>query len=377
MDTVLYGLSPQQREDRASFAAFVDDHLVPEADRWDREQRLTDSIVELLGKSRLLVPTLPTEAGGSGMDVETYGLLSEELGRGCGNIRNLVAVQGMVAHAILKWGTREQADRWVPRIGTGETVGAFALTEPEAGSDARNGSMTAERTGAGFVLNGRKKWMSFGQRAGIFLVFARLESEPAAFVVERGTDGFRTEPISGLLGLRASELAELTFDGCVVPESHLISRGRLTFDLLATGSLDYGRYSTAYGSVGLAQACLTASLEYTRERTQFGVPLRDHQLVRRMLTDMISSVEAARLLCRQAGVLRARNHKDAIRQTLIAKYVASRAGFAAANDAVQLHGANGIGPDFPVQRHLRDAKVQEIIEGTSQIQQLQIAEMTL
>ncbi|MEU6095976.1 acyl-CoA dehydrogenase [Streptomyces sp. NPDC047079] len=160
-------------------------------------------------------------------------------------------------------------------------------------------------------------------------------------------------------------------------QANLISHGRLTFDLLATGSLDYCRYSTAYGSVGLAQACLTASLEYTRERTRFGVPIRDHPLVRRMLTDMISSVEAARLLCRQAGVLRARNHKDAIRQTLIAKYAASRTGLQVAEDAVQLHGANGIGPDFPVQRHLRDAKVQEIIEGTSQIQQLQIAEMTL
>lgn len=372
-----YALTDRQREDQAGFAAFVDDHLVAEAGRWDREERLSDDIVDLLGKSRLLVPTLPTEAGGSGMDVETYGLLSEELGRGCGNIRNLVAVQGMVAHAILKWGTKAQSDRWVPRIGTGETVGAFALTEPEAGSDARNGSLTAERTGAGFVLNGRKKWISFGQRAGIFLVFAQLDGEPAAFVVERGTEGFRTEPISGLLGLRASELAELTFDGCVVPADQLISHGRLTFDLLATGSLDYGRYSTAYGSVGLAQACLSASLDYARERRQFGVPLGDHQLVRGLLTDMISSVEAARLLCRQAGALRARAHKDAVRQTLIAKYVASRTGFQVANDAVQLHGANGVGPHFPVQRHLRDAKIQEIIEGTSQIQQLQIADMTL
>ena len=372
-----YALTPQQEQDQAAFAAWVDAHLVPEADRWDREERLSDAVVARLGQDRLLVPTLPREAGGRDMDVETYGLLSEELGRGCGNVRNLVAVQGMVAHALLKWGTREQADRWVPRIGTGETVGAFALTEPGAGSDARNGAMTARRTGAGFTLNGRKKWISFGQRAGIFLVFAQLDGEPAAFVVERGTEGFRTEPIGGLLGLRASELAELVFDDCVVPEDHLVSHGRLTFDLLATGSLDYGRYSTAYGSVGLAQACLAASLAYARERTQFGVPLGEHQLVRGMLTDMIASVEAARLVCRQAGALRARAHRDAVRQTLIAKYVASRTGFRVASDAVQLHGANGVGPDYPVQRHLRDAKIQEIIEGTSQIQQLQIAELTL
>ncbi|MET9359925.1 acyl-CoA dehydrogenase family protein [Streptomyces sp. NPDC006632] len=372
-----YALTGQQREDQAAFARFADDHLLPHANQWDRDQALSDDIVALLGKSRLLVPTLPTEAGGQAMDTETYGLLSEELGRGCGNIRNLVAVQGMVAHALLKWGTKEQSDRWVPRIGTGESVGAFALTEPETGSDARNGSMTAERVGETFVLNGRKKWISFGQRAEIFLVFARLDGDPAAFVVERGTEGFTTEPISGLLGLRASELAELSFDDCAVPAANLISHGRLTFDLVATGSLDYGRFSTAYGSVGLAQGCLTASLEYARERTQFGVPLGEHQLVRGLLTDMTASVEAARLLCRQAGALRAANHRDAIRQTLIAKYFASRAGFQAASDAVQLHGANGVGPDFPVQRHLRDAKIQEIIEGTTQIQQLQIADLTL
>nr|AFU82610.1 acyl CoA dehydrogenase [Streptomyces sp. K01-0509] len=372
-----YALTAEQREDQSAFAAFADEHLLPRANQWDREQRLSDEIVELLGKERLLVPTLPVEAGGRAMDVMTYGLLSEELGRGCGNIRNLVAVQGMVAHAILKWGSKEQADRWVPRIGTGETVGAFGLTEPEAGSDARSGTTSAERVGEGFVLNGRKKWISFGQRAGIFLVFAKLDGESAAFVVERGTPGFSTTPITDMLGLRASELAELTFENCVVPKANLISHGRLTFDLLATGSLDYGRYSTAYGAVGLAQGCLPASLDYARERTQFGVPLKEHQLVRGILTDMISGVDAARLLCRQAGALRATAHRDAIRQTLIAKYVASQTGFRVANDAVQLHGANGVGPDFPVQRHLRDAKIQEIIEGTSQIQQVQIADLTL
>jgi alkylation response protein AidB-like acyl-CoA dehydrogenase len=372
-----YALTTEQQDERAAFAAFADARLVPEADRWDREQKLDDGIIGQLAESRLLVPTLPAEAGGSSMDMMTYGLLSEELGRGCGNIRNLVAVQGMAAHAILRWGTKEQADRWVPRIGTGESVGAFALTEPDTGSDARGGTMTAERTGAGFVLNGTKKWISFGQRAGIFLVFARLDGDPGAFVVERGTPGFSTEPISGLLGLRASELAKLTFDGCVVPGENLISSGRLTFDLLATGSLDYGRFSTAYGAVGLAQACLTASLDYARKRRQFGAPLGDHQLVRELLTEMISSVEAARLLCRQAGALRTAGHRDAVRQTLIAKYVASRTGSRVANDAVQLHGANGVGPDYPVQRHLRDAKIQEIIEGTNQIQQLQIADLTL
>jgi glutaryl-CoA dehydrogenase (non-decarboxylating) len=374
---VQYQLTAQQREDRARFAAFADDRLVPMAGRWDREQRLPDQIMADLGKAGWLVPTLPAQAGGAGMDMLTYGLFSEEIGRGCGSVRNLVAVQGMVAHAILRWGRGPQAQDWVSRVASGEMTGAFALTEPGAGSDARGGTMTAERAGAGFVLTGRKKWISFGQRAGIFLVFARLDGEPAAFVVERGSPGLLIEPITDLLGLRACELAELRFDGCAVPAGNLIGHGRLVFDLVATASLDYGRYSTACGCVGLAQACLDASLRYARDRVQFGTAIAGHQLIRELLTDMISSVEAARLLCRQAGAMRAERDRDAVRQTLIAKYVASRTAFRAASAAVQLHGADGVGPGYPVERYLRDAKIQEIIEGTSQIQQLQIAEMTL
>lgn len=370
-----YSLTHQQLADQAAFAAFTDECLVPGADQWDRDQRLPAGIVTALAKSGWLVPTLPAQAGGTAMDMMTFGLFCEEIGRGCGSVRNLVAVQGMVAHAILRWGTRRQADRWVPAIGAGDIVAGFALTEPGAGSDARNGAMTASPAAAGFVLTGQKTWISFGQRAGVYLVFARLDGEPAAFVVERDTPHLTVEPIGDLLGLRASELARLTFDGCAVGNEQLISHGRLTFDLIATAALDYGRYSTACGAVGLAQACLDASLAYAGDRVQFGVPIGEHQLVSQMLADMVSSVTAARLVCRQAGAMRATGHRDAVRQTLIAKYVASRAAFGVASDAVQLHGASGIG-GHPVQRHLRDAKVQEIIEGTSQIQQLQIAELT-
>jgi glutaryl-CoA dehydrogenase (non-decarboxylating) len=372
-----YALTGQQRDDQARFAAFTDEHLIPAAGDWDREQRLPGEIVATLARPGWLVPTLPAELGGCGMDMVTYGLFCEEIGRGCASVRNLVAVQGMVAHALSKWGRTEQVRGWAARIGRGETIGAFALTEPEAGSDARAGGTTAEPAGDGFALTGRKKWISFGQRAGVFLVFARLGGEPAAFVVERDSPGLTVEPIDGLLGLRASELAEIAFDGCPVPAAHLAGHGPLIFDLVATTSLDYGRYSTACGCVGLAQACLDESLDYTRARAQFGTAICDHQLVRRLLTDMAVSVEAARLLCRQAGAMREHRHRDAVRQTLIAKYAASRAAFQAATSAVQLHGAEGTGPGSCVQRHFRDAKISEIIEGTSQIHQLQIAELTL
>ncbi|MBM7776555.1 alkylation response protein AidB-like acyl-CoA dehydrogenase [Actinokineospora baliensis] len=374
---MLHGLTTDQRDSLLAFARFVDERLIPRAGTWDHQEHLDDSIITDLAAAHLLVPTLPTEAGGTGMDAVTYGLLSEELGRGCGSVRNLVAVQGMVAHAILRWGSKDLADRWAPAIGTGSVIGSFALTEPEVGSDARNGTTTARKVLDGYEITGRKKWISFAQRAGVFLVFARLDDDPAAFIVERDSPGLSVSPITGLLGLRASELGEVHLDSVVVPESNLLSHGRLTFDLVATSSLDYGRYSTACGSVGLAQGCLDASLDYTRTRTQFDAPLAEHQLVQRSLTEMITSVEAARLLCRQTGQMRAAAHRDAIRQTLIAKYFASRAAFAAAAAAVQAHGASGVSSDYPVQRYLRDAKIQEIIEGTSEIQQVQIAELTL
>ena len=321
--------------------------------------------------------TLPAEAGGSGMDMMTYGLLTEEVGRGCGSVRNLLAVQGMVAHAILKWGTREQKEKWVPKIGSGEVVAAFALTEPDIGSDAKNITMTATQSGDGYVLNGKKKWISFGQRADLFLTFAQAEGQMGAFLVERHAPGFSTVPISGMLGLRASELAEIHFAGCVVPAENVLSRGAFTFAAVATTALDYGRYSTACGCVGLAEACLTACLSYARQRSQFGAPIGQHQLVQQKLTDMISSINAARLLCYEAGYLRDQRAPEAVLHTLIAKYFASTTAFRVANDAVQLHGANGCGADYPVQRYLRDAKIQEIIEGTTQIQQIQIAQMTM
>lgn len=369
-------LTAKQKEDQAIFRAFVDEYIAPNADQYDRNEALPESLIKKLAQERYFVATLPHEAGGMGMDMITYGLLTEEIGRGCGSVRNLIAVQGMVAHAILKWGNRAQKAKWVPKIGSGETVAAFGLTEPNIGSDAGNAASSATLYGNDYILNGRKKWISFGQRADIFLIFAQVEGKMGAFLVERDTPGFSTTPISGLLGLRASMLGELHLENCQIPKENLVGKIGFGFGFVATTSLDYGRYSTACGCVGLAQACLEASLYYTNQRTQFGVPIKKHQLVQQMLTNMIANVSAARLLCYQAGYLRDKKSPDAIRSTMIAKYFASTTATTVALDAVQLHGANGCGPDYPVQRYLRDAKIQEIIEGTSQIQQIKIAELT-
>ncbi|MCX6048534.1 MAG: acyl-CoA dehydrogenase family protein [Chloroflexi bacterium] len=369
-------LTTQQKADQAIFRAFVDETIAPNAAQHEQAEALPETLINTLAQARYLVATLPPEAGGLGMDMLTYGLLTEEVGRGCGSVRNLIAVQGMVAHAILKWGTLAQKGKWVAKIGQGETVAAFALTEPNIGSDAGNATTSATQVGNQYILNGHKKWISFAQRADLFLIFAQCEGRMGAFLVERNTPGFTTAPISGLLGLRASMIGEIQLDNCAIPQENLVGKIGFGLDFVATTSLDYGRYSTACGCVGIAQGCLEASQQYTHERTQFGVPIKSHQLVQQMLTNMIVNVGAARLLCYQAGYLRDKKSPDAIRSTMIAKYFASTAATTIANDAVQLHGANGCGPDYPVQRYLRDAKIQEIIEGTSQIQQIKIAELT-
>ena len=367
-------LTAQQKDDQATFRAFVDDNIVPYADQYDRDQALPPELFRTLAAKRYLVPTLPREFGGLGMDMQTYGLFSEEIGRGCASVRNLVSVGGMAAHAILRFGSQTQKARWLPRIAAGETVAGFALTEPDIGSDAANIATAAIRSNHGYRLNGGKKWISFGEKADLFLVIARTDQGASAFLVERQSAGFSSTPITELLGLRASMLGELHFDDCEIPSENLVGKEGTGFAWIANTSLDYGRFSTACGCVGLAQACLDASRSYARERTQFGVPIGEHQLVRQMLTNMHVNTQAARLLCYQAGYQRANGAPNAIQSTLVAKYYASSMVVQIANDAVQIHGANGVGYGYSVQRYLRDAKIMEIIEGTTQIQQLFIGE---
>ncbi|MFD9267318.1 acyl-CoA dehydrogenase family protein [Streptomyces goshikiensis] len=374
---ILSHLSPQQAGRHAEFRAFADRALVPQADLFDREQSISREVVADLAGQGYLGALVPKEFGGLGMDWIEYGLLTEELGRGCQSIRNFVAVDDMVAHSIHKWGTEEQKRQWLPRITSGRTLAAFALTEPEVGSDAAAVETTATPDGTEIVLRGTKKWISFAQIADLFLVFAKFEGQHTAFLVERDSPGLSVEPIEGLLGLRGSMLGRITFDDCRIPVSNLVGRPGLGLTFVASSALDLGRYSTAWGSVGLAQACLEASSEYAGRRTQYGTEIRNHQLVQQLLADMLTDTITARLLCHHAGVSKERGEVEAVNHTLLAKYRASTSAVKAAADAVQIHGAQGIGAEAPVQRHHRDAKVMEIIEGTTQIQQTMLGQFAV
>lgn len=366
-------LTSEHLSEQAAFRNFVNEEVIPFADAYDQQERLPRRLIKKMAGQGYLGAVMPREDGGRGMDMITFGLLNQELGRGCSSLRSLLTVHSMVAQTTLRWGSRQQQGRWAARLATGECIAAFGLTEPEVGSDAKSLETSATVSGDTYVLNGTKKWITFGQIADLFLIFAQCEGRPAAFLVEKESPGLSLKPINNVLGARASMLAELKFEDCRVPRENLIGKPGFGFSHIASSALDCGRYSVAWGCLGLAQACLEASIRYATRRKQFGAFLIDHQLIQRMISDMITNVKAARLLCLHAGHLRNISDPAAIMETSIAKYFASITASKAAGDAVQIHGANGCSSEYPVQRYFRDAKIMEIIEGSTQMHQINIA----
>jgi alkylation response protein AidB-like acyl-CoA dehydrogenase len=279
----------------------------------------------------------------------------------------------MVAIAINKWGTTAQKEYWLPKLAKGELIGAFALTESEAGSDANSLRSTAVENGNNYIINGQKKWITMGQIADLYLVFARLNGKATAFLIPRNTKGVTVEAMGNLLGVRGSMLAELKFENCIIPKENIVGGEGFGLSHVGLFSLDYGRYTIACGCVGLGQACLDESLAYAKERIQFKVPLGNHQLVQKMIAEMTVSIKAARLLCYNAGKLRDDGEPDSIMETWCAKYFASKMVNDVSSKAVQIFGAKGLSKEYSVERYFRDARVNEIIEGSSQIHESLIA----
>ena len=280
----------------------------------------------------------------------------------------------MAAYALQRCGSKALKEKLLPRLARGEMIGAFAVSEPGVGSDAAHPETTATATPEGYRLDGRKKWITFGERADIFLLLAASDKGPIAFLVDADTPGLTVTPIRGMLGTRGSMIAELKLDGCDVPAERRIGKEGLGFTMVISTALDLGRFSVACGCVGMLRACLEASVAHSATRQQFGSEIREHQLVRRLVTDMLTSLRCAELLCQRAGKLRDERAPNALAETMVAKYYASTAARRAADDAVQLQGALGCSQESDVERFYRDAKVMEIIEGSNQIQQITIAD---
>lgn len=367
-------LDAAQQDTYASFRSFVDNEIIPHAAAWDAEERLPEDLIAKLADEGYLGAVLPESYGGRGMDNLEFGLLNEELGRGSSSVRGLMMVQNMIGQTLLRWGSERQKQTWLPRLAGGEVIASLALTEREAGTDVKEVQTEATLEGDCFVLNGHKLWISLGQIAGVYLVLARHEGRLSAFLVERDTPGLTVTPMTGLSGVRSTMLAELRFEDCRIPTDNLVGRHGFGLAPVVFTALDLGRYAIAWGCVGIAQACIESSVKHVNERQQFGKYLKEHQLLQRMITDMICNVKAARLLCKDAARLRDANSPNAFVETMVAKYFASTTATKTANDAVQIHGAIGYQDSHAVQRHLRDAQVMEIIEGTTQIHQVKIAE---
>jgi alkylation response protein AidB-like acyl-CoA dehydrogenase len=363
-----YLLTEQQKARHEDFKAFVKENVEPFAEKWDREQRIPQSAIGTLAKLGYLGCSLPTQNGGHGWDTVTFGLLNEALGRGSSSLNGVLTVQTMVAKALLKWGSAEQIQKWIPMLAQGEIIGAFALTEAGGGSDIH--SLATEFTdsrGDALVLNGAKKWISCGQFASLFLVFGKLGDRSLACLVPRETPGLEVEPIHDLMGFRAAGLAQLTFKNVQVAPANVVGKPGFALSHVAPVGLHYGRISTACSALGLLRGCFEESVRWAATRKIGNQPLGEIGMIRTLMAAMGTDLEAGSFLCHNACRAADENLPEAFEKAVMAKYFTSRAAVRAASDAVQIQGAAGCHASSSVSRFYRDAKIMEIIEGTTQI----------
>ena len=370
-----FDLTPEQRQIKDLAHDFAQKEIAPGARERDRAETFPAEILQKMAPLGLLGGPVPERYGGMGIDFISHAIITEEVGRADSSVRTTLSVQiSLVELTILRFGTEEQKQRYLPKLCSGEWIACFGLTEPGYGSDAAGIAASATRDGDAWVITGRKIWISNGGPSKLALVFAR--TDPAApkaqgltaFLVERDAQPYDAPPIHGKLGLRSSNTSELVFDRVRVPDSQRLGECGQGFKVAMT-ALDAGRYSVAAGAVGIAQACIDASVTYAGQRKTFGKPIASYQLVQELIADMIVETEAARLLVYRAGDIKNKG-RSSTRETSIAKLYASEIASRCADRAIQVHGGYGFSDEFPVERYYRDARVNRLYEGTTQIQKL-------
>ncbi|MEL0638670.1 acyl-CoA dehydrogenase family protein [Marinomonas sp. TI.3.20] len=362
---------------KKTFDQFVNDNVIYKASQFDDDQVIPRSFFKLLSDHGFLGASIPEKYGGQEFDYLSLGLMHESFGRGLCSIENALTVTGMVCKPLVRFGTKYQKDKWLPKIAGGEVIVSLALTEPNIGSDLKNIETIVVKNNGKYFLTGTKKYITLGQIADLYLVLARFNDEHITILVERDTLGLSLTPINNILGLRSNMLAEIKFEQCCIPEENILGNVKQGFNQIVQLALDEGRYTTACGCVGLGQACLDDVIEYSASREQFGSPLFKHQLISKMITEIIVKTKSARELCFHAANLREQNDISYISETLIAKYFASKMAVDVANNALQIFAGSGFTKEHNVERYYRDAKVMEVIEGTSQMYEIYIPQNCL
>lgn len=356
---------------------FAKNYILPHVLEWDEAQLFPKEVLQKMGQYGFLGVLVPETYGGSGLGYKEYITIIEETAKVCGAVGlSLAAHNSLCTNHILLFGNEEQKQRYLPKLASGEWIGAWGLTEPNTGSDAGRMQCVAEQDGDYYIINGTKNFITHGLSGDVAVVIARtgalLDSHGmTAFVVERGTPGFSGGKKENKLGMRASETAEMIFDNCRIHKNQILGEVGEGF-IQSMKILDGGRISIAALSLGIAKGAYEASIKYAKEREQFGKPIAKFQGISFKLADMATKIEAAELLTRKAG-----DQKDAgekvTKISSMAKYFASETAVEVSTDAIQIHGGYGYVKDFPVEKFYRDAKLCTIGEGTSEIQKLVIS----
>ena len=372
-----FQLTEQQKLFKKTVRDFAEKEIKPLASKIDKEEYFPWDMYKKMGKLGLMSMTVPKKYGGAGIDKICYMIALEEISRVCGSTGLTVEAHNSlgVGH-IYEKGTEEQRKKYLPKLLNGEALAAWALSEPNAGSDAASIQTTAVLENDEWVLNGTKQFITSGDIAAVTTVMAKTDKSLgakgiSAFIVEKDTPGFTVGVLEDKLGIRGSHTAELIFENCHIPKENLLGEKNLGF-LGAMNILDRGRTAIGAMAVGIAQAALDESLSYAKQREQFGKPIGKNQAIQWMIADMATSIDAARLLVMRAAFLEDKGVPFSIEASM-AKLFASEIAMKATRDAIQIHGGNGYMRDYPVERFYRDIKLTQIGEGTSEVQRLVIA----
>ncbi len=374
-------LGPKHRTVRQSVRRFCDRELRPIAAQIDQEARFPWEVVQKMGTLGYFGIQVPKTLGGAGLDAVSYAIIIEEISRVSAAVGLCVTVHNSVAlFPIVAFGSQAQIQRWVPPLARGEKIGAFCLTEPNAGSDAGGIEATALADGDTYVVNANKVFVTNGGIADICLIFCRTDPTAgrrgiSVVVAERGMDGFVVGDLEDLCGMRANPVCSIRLYDCRVPVANLLAREGMGLKI-GLAALDTGRMGIAAQAVGIAQAALEEAVRYARQRHQFGVPIARHQAIQAMIADMATQVDAARLLVYRAAAKKD-NHLPFTKESAMAKLFASETATRATDLAVQIHGGYGYSKAYPVERYYRDARVTRIYEGTSEIHRMVIAKSVL